>query len=507
MFRNGPKDLSRRRAGGLLMHRVFPHIVRCFFAEQWRHLLRWDPTLVSVRCGSTTRSFLRRVRVVATRVRTIYGRKQGKRARRGARTLLLFASCALVACSPHGASSPRVGSWPMYQLRSDHNAVLPRKGYANAWSFDVGARVNGGLAWVDGILVFGTFANEVIGLDASSGKLLWRTRLSNVVMSTPIVADGTVYVGTGHNGRLHQPPDNRYTYTPSSGGDPTWGRPEGDEVVALDLTAGSKRWSLTTIGEDMPSPAILDGVLVFANGDLHAYGVAASSGRLLWTKSIDGFATMASAISVNGIVIMSACNDAPYRCTTFSVEPRTGKVIWRSNYGNSDSSPTYGDGRVFVSGVEDQAGPYSNGGRTVVTALDSRSGTRLWQRFTQIAAPYTEVGSNERAIAGTYNRDTYFQPIPGDDVILAFDAATGRTKWRFKSLAPIKMSPVVSDHRVYFADGAGLLYVLDEKTGTMLTSRAFRRGFTVSPPVIVGETLFIANDSVVYAVPTSGSSL
>ncbi|MBV8490758.1 MAG: PQQ-binding-like beta-propeller repeat protein [Candidatus Eremiobacteraeota bacterium] len=379
--------------------------------------------------------------------------------------------------------------------------MIKRRGFNVAWNLDAGSRINGGLAIIGDTLIFDTFNMEVVAVRARTGEQIWRSRAHNVLMSTPVVADDMVYVGSGHNGRLVPPADNRFTYTPNDPGNPIWGHPAGDAVIAYDLATGKERWTYKTVGEDMPSPALVDGVLIFANGDLHAYGLAGASGKQLWKHQLDGLATMASATVAQGRVFLSACNDAPYRCHTIAVEPRSGSMLWSSPNGNSDSSPTFADGRVFVSGIENVDGPYSQGGRTVVAALDARSGKVLWRYRTPGTGPYTEVGSNERAIAGTYAQGTYYQAVPSQDLLLAFDGASGRIRWTFKSLGPIKMSPVIDSGRLYVGDGAGVLYVLDSRTGTLFTSRTFKRGFTVSPPLLVGDTMFVANDSFVYAIP------
>jgi outer membrane protein assembly factor BamB len=418
------------------------------------------------------------------------------------RPLFMSLALALAACSHKVEMPPTAGDWPMYQLRADHNAFIDRP-FSASWSADMGSRINGGLAVVGDVVLLDTFAPEVVALDARSGAVLWRSRAKNVLMSTPVVRDGLIFVGSGHNGRLHQPPDSRFTYTPEADGDPVWGRPEGDDVMALDLATGEERWRYHTVGEDMPSPALDGDVLVFANGDLHAYGLRANSGKAVWKRELNGLATMASAAVVDGKVVVSVCNDAPYRCETDALQPRSGKVVWRATEGNSDASPASGGGNVFVSSVHDVAGPYAQGGTTTVAALDARTGRVVWRYQTHTAQPYTEVGSAERAVAGTYSSGTYYQAIPSEDELVAFDAKSGRVKWHFKSRAPIKMSPVVARGSVYVGDGAGLFYVIDAATGKLVASRSFRRSFTVSPPVVMGQTVLVANDSVVYAIPTT----
>lgn len=405
----------------------------------------------------------------------------------------------------HGCSAPAAtqdaavrGAWPMYQRGPTHNAVLDAH-FNAGWSFNAGSQINGGLALVGKVLFADTFDHDVFAIDATTGTQIWRFRADDVLMSTPVVADNRVFVGSGHNGRLHQT-DPRFVYTPTDGGDPTWGQPQGDAVIALNAASGTKLWSYKTVGEDMPSAALVRGSVILANGDLHAYALHESSGRPSWIQPLEGVSTMASATAANGRVFFSVCSDDPFRCETIAADPSSGRTLWRSTFGNSDSSPTLADGMVFVSGVRNMPGPYDQGGITTVAALDERTGRTIWSYADRSARPYTRVASNERAITGTFADGVYYQAIPSNDEVIAFKAKSGRIIWRFHSMAPVKMSPVVSAGRVYFGDVAGVLYVVQARSGALFTTRTFSKPFTTSPPILAGNILFIANYDSIYAI-------
>jgi serine/threonine-protein kinase len=422
-------------------------------------------------------------------------------------SVVSLASCATATkpAAPAATVAPTTDTWLMYQRSPDHNAVVSAPAVVS-WKFDAGARVNGGLALVGTTLILDTFAPEVIALDVRSGNVLWRSKTDGRVMSTPVVSGGLVYIGSGDQGRLSGGAGtSTYASTYSSGhgadGNPVWGRPEGDAMMAFDLSSGEKRWSYRTVGEDMPSPAIVGDTLIFANGDLHTYGLNARTGEQRWVHAVDGIATMASATVAGALTYLSVCNDAPYRCQTLAVDARSGNVAWHAPYGNSDSSPAVGENRVYVSGVVNARGPKLHTGYAVVAALDAKTGRLIWRYRTPQPGPYTEVGSSERAIAGTYANGLYYQPIPTHDALVAFDAKTGAVRWHFTSAAPIKMSPVIAHNRLYVGDTAGLLYSLDAQSGALKSRRLFKKSFTTSPPVVVGQMMLVADDTVVYAIP------
>ncbi len=392
--------------------------------------------------------------------------------------------------------------WPTYQARPDHNAVIRRPGFTVHWQYDAGAKINSGLAVVGDSVIFDTFGKKVLALNVRTGHVVWQADTDNVIMSTPVVGGGLVYVGTGENGSLFGPHQGfAYDTVVSHGVRDIWGRREGDHIIAYTTSSGQKRWSYRTMGEDMPSPVIVRGLVIFANGDDHAYALRADTGQPIWRLDLNGVSTMASATMAQNSVLLSVCDFGSGTAKTVALVPSTGAIRWSTPFGNCDSSPTFGGTRVFLSGVGGNRTPYGFGATTTVVALDVRSGQLVWRYRTPFAAPFFSVGSSERAIAGTYSNGTYYQALPSDDQLLAFDARSGRISWRFHSAGPIKMSPIVNEGRLYVGDLAGLFYTIDVRNGKLLNTRIFDRSFSVSPPVLLGRTIIVAGDSVVHAFP------
>lgn len=380
---------------------------------------------------------------------------------------------------------PVVGRWSMYQGSPDHNAVLPGRSLYFKWKSDIGERTNGGLALAGNRIFLDTFGKKALAIDATTGKLLWSVPLGNVAMSTPVVAEGHVFIGTGKNER-------GFTF---------WGRKQGDDILALDGATGNLIWKFHTVGEDMPSPAYTNGTIVFANGDAHAYGLHAGSGTLAWKTALPGIATMASATAVGNDVYLSVCSDKFARAATLKLDARDGRILWKAPFGNCDSSPAYAQGRVFVSGIEGLTQDSGFGGRGIAAALDAKSGKPLWVYRSPAIGRDTMVGSAERAIAGTYADGLYIQAIPGEDSVVALDALTGRLRWRVQTLAPVKMSAIASAGRAYFGDIAGVFYAADMQNGRVWHTQLMRDGFSTTPPVMWGRTMLLANGRTLYAGP------
>jgi outer membrane protein assembly factor BamB len=402
------------------------------------------------------------------------------------RRTLVCAGLLLLGAAP--------STWPMYQYAPGHNAVFPDDAPAHHWHFDAGAKINGGLAVVGDAIYLETFSKQLIALDRRDGHVLWRAQLPNIAMTTPIVADDLVVVGTGRDNVLEQ------THTHL-----VWGVPGGDEVAAFDAGNGRLRWTYKTVGEDMPSPAFVSvrgrDAVVFGNGDDHVRALDIRTGRLLWSTPVQGVATMSSAATAEGLVYVLAGVAAGMHEPdhVYAIRASDGSIAWSAPYGNADDSPVLGDGRVFVEDAQMVSGPARANAINDVYALDARTGHLEWVRNTG-AGYFTHVATNEEAIAAMVDRGVLFQSLLAARRFAAYDTAQGRVLWAISTDAPVKMSAVAAGGRVYVGDTAGVLYTLDEGTGRVLSRRTFPKPFTCSSPVIVGSTLYVANESTVYAL-------
>ena len=174
-------------------------------------------------------------------------------------------------------------------------------------------------------MFFDTLGCKVLALDLRSGSVRWQMQVDNVAMSTPIVADGNVYIGTGHNGTIGSHNSN-FVYAAGENGSTLqmWGRPEGDHVLACDVKTGEKRWTYRTAGENMPLPGAINGMLIFVNGGFNAYGLRTRDGSAAWQRGLRGLATMASANRAGEYAIVSTCSGSEYRGETMALHWRPG---------------------------------------------------------------------------------------------------------------------------------------------------------------------------------------
>ncbi|HZZ64305.1 MAG TPA: PQQ-binding-like beta-propeller repeat protein, partial [Candidatus Baltobacteraceae bacterium] len=286
-------------------------------------------------------------------------------------------------------------AWPMYQFAPNHEAVFDDTASPVAWQRPLPGKVNGGLAIVGGVVYVESFDHRLYALDARTGAVRWSADLGNIAMTAPIVADGLVIAGTGSNEPLIETPAQTI-----------WGRKKGDAVVALSAKTGAVVWQLRTVGEDMPTPALVHvrGVdaIVFANGDNHLRALRLRDGKPLWAIPTQGISTMSSAAAVGNTIYAISGVPVPgvHHDELYAVNADTGAYLWRSPVGNADCSPTVADGMVFVEGSgNDPRRPEYSADFNDIVAVDATTGKLRWS-WRSGWGYLTPTASHEQAIAG-----------------------------------------------------------------------------------------------------------
>ncbi|MFC7072603.1 PQQ-binding-like beta-propeller repeat protein [Halovenus rubra] len=281
------------------------------------------------------------------------------------------------------------------------------------------------------------------------------------VQSTPVVADGTVYVG-GNDEAIHAIDVETSTYewsvelpgtiftTPAVVNDTVFVT-SGEMVYALDAETGDELWTFSA-GRFRTSPVVDDGTVYVASNDAFVYGLDAETGDQQW-RFETGSSLAATPAVADGTVYVGGTDE-----TVYALDAETGDEVWTfDDVSSVKNAPVVRYGRVYVA---------ARGG--TVHALDATDGTRIWQTDTDsrnIATPAVDGG-------------TVF--VGGDLVgLTALDADTGDEVWTFEERATAT-SPVVSDGVVFLGTDSGL-YGVDAHTGTETWSLDLGEAVTTTP--------------------------
>jgi PQQ-dependent dehydrogenase (methanol/ethanol family) len=188
--------------------------------------------------------------------------------------------------------------------------------------------VNRGAAYADGKIFYNTLDNHTVGIDATSGQEIWKTRIGDIALGetltmAPLVVKGKVIVG-------------------NSGGEMgIRGR-----VTALDVATGAIAWRAFHTGSDAD-------VLIGPNfKPFYASDRGADLGVSSWPAGMwkTGGAPAWGWISYDpdlDLIFYGTGNPAPWNpelrpgdnkwsCTVFARRPDTGEAVWAYQYNPHD---------------------------------------------------------------------------------------------------------------------------------------------------------------------------
>jgi outer membrane protein assembly factor BamB len=268
----------------------------------------------------------------------------------------------------------------------------------------------------EGVLFIGAYG-DILALDASSGTELWSYPTESLVISSPAVVDGVVYVGST----------------------------EGC-LYALNASTGSKIWNYTTkdVGNGIPiqsSPAVIGGVVYYGSPDHNVYALKASTGEKIWNHTVHHIVNSAPAVS-RGVVYVSS--DVGY---LYALSAASGEEIWRFTVSDMlqriyGYSPTVADRVVYVRS--------SDGGE--LYALDTLTGDLKWENPGSLGV---------RGSSATIVGDLVYSGTS------ALNASTGEEMWHFPTDADkVYASPAVSNGVLYIASLDGYFYAIGEPLTT-----------------------------------------
>ncbi|MET7461813.1 PQQ-binding-like beta-propeller repeat protein [Nonomuraea sp. NPDC005501] len=213
----------------------------------------------------------------------------------------VLAGDVVLTGSDHGvmyALSPATGTEQRrYRLGTEHDRILLLRA---------------------GTTVYATSSNgDVNAVDAVSGEIRWRSRITGTISVRPVVAGRTVYVGDDE-GTTH----------------------------ALDAATGAPLWAFQAEG-DQPmfawSAAVADGLLYTVGRDRTLYALDTATGRTRRRLPLPG-GRDTGPVAADGTVYVSDREG-----TLYALDPATGAV--RSRFrtgGNAQTDPVVADGFVYV---------------------------------------------------------------------------------------------------------------------------------------------------------------
>lgn len=382
--------------------------------------------------------------------------------------------------------------WTQFRSGPDNNAVVNGK-LETAWKLETGGQISASPTFVDGVLYVGNNSGRFYAVDPNSGHVIWTYRVSNPLMSAPIVYGNSVIIGEGDATSMADSPSE-----PMKVG-------QGESaLIALDRRTGAVRWKRVLQGSAMPTPAIVDGVLVDHDGAGWVLGLDPATGKQRFTHKLESIASMSAILPVGDgdFITTGVGTNAVWRMSA-----RDGSIAWSSVFYNGASGigdcPPVTDGqRIMCDYVAPSAPDRATAvGRTAwerAFAVDIVTGAKVWDVPLEAGTlPPRNEASIPLLAGGVLWIGSAVAPV-----MHALDPATGRVAWALRAHGPIKGGAVAVDGIVYFGDYGGYLWAVDDRTGTILGTANMQTHFNVGSPLVVGRTLIVGTDSgTLVAIP------
>ena len=377
-------------------------------------------------------------------------------------------------------SSPAIANGTAYVGSADESlyAVDLETG-TQKWKFATYSRVTSSPAVADGVVLVASFDGNFYAVDAATGKLKWKFKTGgerryagkhlhgsmplgesmpdpfDFFLSSPAVAAGTVYFGSGDG-----------------------------NVYALDAATGTLKWKFQTGDVVHASPAIADGTLFIGSWDSYFYALDAATGKEKWRfktgedpDTHNQVGVQSSAAVMDGVVYFG-CRDSNF----YALDIATGEKKWSFNNKGSwvIGSPAVRNGKVY----------FATSDTSTFYEVDAKSGTPTfslsfnhWPLFSSpaIAGNMVYVGSHQGKL-------------------LAIDLSTQKLGWSFDTDGELKNGPTYTK-----ADGTPNYEAVFTnsfyETMVIGVDKMMSVGAVLSSPVVVGNVVYVGSaDGNLYAL-------
>lgn len=268
------------------------------------------------------------------------------------------------------------------------------------------------------------------------------------------------------------------------------------QVAALDAVTGAEIWRQRVAAPLRAAPTVNGGRVFIITVDNTAMALAASDGRTLWTQPGVTEPTGllgGAAPAVDAGTVVAAMRSGEIMALTVD----TGRPLWSDSVvaaRSTDSAANLSD--INARPVVDSGRAYVVSASGLMTAIDMRSGRRIWD------APV--AGIEQPWVAGGV-----VYALSTDADLAAIDARTGRLLW----VTPLPLwqdpedrdgrilwtGPILASDRLIVAGSHGEALSVSPYTGEVLGREDMPDGTTIAPVVAQDTLIFLTNDAELVA--------
>jgi len=314
-------------------------------------------------------------------------------------------------------------------------------------------RLGQGVSIADNRVYAAGHHGEVVALDLTSGRVLWRAKtaapLSGGTASSPVL----VVVGASDG-----------------------------QLFAFDAANGHSRWKVRLNGEVLAPAAVSARLIAVRTVDGKLHALSPEDGHELWVtdQQVPRLSLRGTASPViSGELVLCGFDNGK----VVAVSAIDGAVQWEATV-----TPPHGrtelerlddiDSPVRVSGHDVYAVGFQ--GKVAMLALDTG---QIW---------WSHEDSSYRGL--TLDEDTLYL-ADSDGIVAALKARTGAEVWRQNVLLHRGLSPIaVMEDTIVVGDFQGYLHFLDKASGALAARASAGGGRISTQPLVIGDILVVTND-------------
>lgn len=320
--------------------------------------------------------------------------------------------------------------------------------YQPAWTYKTDGAVLSSPIIVDGVVYVGSEDKHLHAIDAKTGKEKWKLATDTLIDASPIYDDGVVYIGT-----------------------------DGGVLYAVDTAIGKPKWQYETEGRIAGQAAVTtrnkQKVVIVGSHDGLLYCINATTGNKIWTYESGDYINCGIVLNDNTIVL-GGCDTMMHL-----IDLSSGKGLAQIELGGEVAgTPALSQGHAYIGHMQGE-----------VLAVDLKAKKIAW-RFRDKDFPF--IGSP--ALAG----DTILIGSRGRR-LYAIDRKTGDKQWDIRTRGGVEGAPVIAKKRAIFGSAGGRLSIIELNNGDNVWQRDLGSAINTSPAVTTGLIVVGAEDGNIHA--------
>lgn len=320
--------------------------------------------------------------------------------------------------------------------------------YQPAWTYKTGGAVLSSPIIVDGVVYVGSEDKHLHAIHSETGKEKWKLATETLIDASPIYDDGIVYIGT-----------------------------DGGVFYAVDATTGKPKWQFKTGGRISGEAAVTtrneQKVVIVGSHDGMLYCLNADTGKKVWAYETGDYINCGIVLN-DDTIVLGGCDTMMHL-----IDLNTGKGTAQIELGGEVAgTPSLNQGHAYIGHMQGE-----------VLAVDLKEKKVAW-RFRDKDFPFigSPALSGDTLLIGSRGRRLY-----------GVDRKTGDKLWDIRTRGGVEGAPVIAKSRAIFGSAGGRLSIIETKDGKTVWERDLGGAINTSPAVTSDLIVVGSEDGSIYA--------